>query len=384
MPVHIPPLLVVLLAAATAPLLREATSRLGLPLVVFELLLGVAIGPHGLGWASSTAAVPYFALLGLAFLFFLAGMEIDLADIRNELKVAVPAWLLCLSIAGGIALLLRACGVIHAWAVVGIAIATTALGVLVPVVRDAGMLGTSFGRHVLAAGAIGELGPIIAMSLALSTRHTVPLQSAFTLAFLAGTLLLGWLMLQARTPRVLRLLSRTIRQSSQLPIRLSVFLIGALALLADALGLDIALGALVAGMLIGLAVRDVEGQVLHLKMDAVGFGFLVPIFFINSGMKLDVGALFDGLAGPLLATTFVAAILLARLPFVVLATRSLGGREATALGLCSATTLSLIVALVEVATNHGLMTSAEAAPLIGAGVLTVVLFPTLALRLARG
>jgi Kef-type K+ transport system membrane component KefB len=179
------------------------------------------------------------------------------------------------------------------------------------------------------------------------------------------------------------MLSRTIRQSSQLPIRLAVFMIGAMALLADVMGLDLALGALVAGMLIGLAVRDIEGQVMHLKMDAVGFGFLVPIFFINSGMKLDVDALFASSAGMVLTAILVASILLARLPFVALTLRSLGGREASALSLFSATTLSLIVALTEIAVKHGFMTPAEAAPLIGAGILTVILFPTIALRLAK-
>jgi Kef-type K+ transport system membrane component KefB len=116
-------------------------------------------------------------------------------------------------------------------------------------------------------------------------------------------------------------------------------------------------------------------------MDAIGFGFLVPIFFVTSGMKLDLRALFTGNTGAVAMALFLACLLLARVPLVALHGRRLGASGAAALGLFSATTLSLVVALTDIGVKKGLMTSAEAAPLVAAAMLTVIAFPPLALRL---
>jgi len=375
---------IVLVAAVVAPLVGEFTSKFGLSVVVLELLLGVIIGPHALGWATPTHAVPYLAQFGMAFLFFLAGTEIDLLAIREQLRSALVGWLLGFGIALLAALGMQALGLIQTWQVVAIAIATTALGVLVPIIRDHGLLDKPLGQHILAAGALGELAPIIVMSVLLSRRHTAPVQTAFTALFLVLMVIIGWAAVQGRTPPVIRVLSRTLHQSSQLPIRIVVVLLVGLAVLADAFGLDLALGALAAGMIIGAAARDsADKDVLHLKLDAVGYGLLVPVFFITSGMKLDIAALFSGTSGIALAGAFLVAVLVSRLPLVGLNLRVLGPKLSCTLGLFSATTLSLIVALTEIAMSHGLMTPAETAPLVAAGMVSVILFPALGLRLAR-
>jgi Kef-type K+ transport system membrane component KefB len=375
------PLLVVLAVAVCAPLLTELTARWRVPLVVFELLLGALVGPHGLGWAAPTGFLEILSAFGLAMLFFLAGVEIDFANMGAELPLAIGGWLLALAVAAAGALAMRSMGLVQAWVVVAIATSTTALGILVPILRDALHLDTPLGRHVLASGAIAEVGPILAMSLALSRRHSAPVQSGFTVAFVVIVLAAAWAMIRARTPAVLGLMQRTITLSSQLPIRIFVLLIASLAILADAFGLDLALGAMAAGMLLGLVTRGIESHRLHLKMDAIGFGFLVPIFFVTSGMKLDLRALFTGTAGAVTMAAFLACLLLARVPLVALHRRRLGTRGAAALGLFSATTLSLVVALTDIGVKKGLITSAEAAPLVAAGMLTVLVFPPLALRL---
>jgi Kef-type K+ transport system membrane component KefB len=375
------PLLVVLAVAVCAPLLAELTARWRVPLVVFELLLGALVGPHGLGWAAPTGFLEILSAFGLAMLFFLAGVEIDFANMRAELPLAVGGWLSALALAGLGALAMRSMGFVQAWVVVAIASSTTALGIVVPILRDAQRLDTPLGRHVLASGAVAEVGPILAMSLALSRRHSAPVQSVFTVAFVVILLAATWAMVRARTSAVVGLMQRTITLSSQLPVRIFVLLIASLALLADAFGLDLALGAMAAGMLLGLLTRGIESHRLHLKMDAIGFGFLVPIFFVTSGMKLDLGALFTGKTGAIAMAAFLACLLLARVPLVTLHWRRLGTRGATALGLFSATTLSLVVALTDIGVKKGLMTRAEAAPLVAAGMLTVILFPPFALRL---
>jgi Kef-type K+ transport system membrane component KefB len=382
MELHVPPLLVVLAAAVAAPLVAEATRRIGLSIVVLELALGVAIGPQGLGWAeASQGAIPYLAVIGMAVLFFVAGLEIDLAAIRGELKLAFLGWAIAFGLACLTALAMRAAGLIDAWVVVAITLTTTALGVLVPILRDSGVLEEPFGRYVMAAGALGELGPILAISLALSTKHTADVQTGFTVAFLAAVLLLAFAAAQLRVPAFLSFMRRTMTRSSQLPVRIAMLLVGGLAVLAELLGLDLALGALAAGMIVGLATSGADTHLLHHKIDALAFGFLVPVFFIASGMKLDVAAILDSRAGLLLLAAFFAALVLVRVPASLLHLRELGGRQSAALGLYSATTLSLLVAITGIAVANGLMRPAEAAPLVGAGMLTVVLFPAIALRL---
>jgi Kef-type K+ transport system membrane component KefB len=379
----IPPLVVVLAAAVAAPLLGELTRRIGLSIVVIELALGVAIGPQGLAWAAVEGGVPFIATLGMAFLFFLAGLEIDFAAIRGEpLRRALGGWLAAFALALAAAHAGRSLGWLDAWVVIGIALATTALGVLVPMLRDSGQLEAPFGRYVMAAGVVGELGPILAMSILLSGRHSAGVQSLRVLGFLAIVLAVAWALVRGTAvPPFLRLLRRTLTQSSQLPVRGAVLVLVALALLAEDFGVDLALGALAAGMIVRLAAQDAETDLLHQKLDAVGFGFLVPVFFISSGMKLDVMAVFGSESGLLLTGALFAILLVIRLPLIALHRHVLSGRESTAVGLLSATTLSLIVALTRIAVANGSMRASEASPLVMAGALSVVLYPLLAAAL---
>jgi len=380
MHLHIPSLLVVLAAAVAAPLLGELTRRIGLSIVVLELALGVAIGPQGLGWAAAEGVVPSIATVGMAFLFFLAGLEIELEAIRGKpLRLALSGWIACLGLSFAIAYTGRATGLFDAWVVVGIALATTALGVLVPMLRDSGTLETPFGRMVMAVGVVGEIGPILLMSLLLSRRHSAGEESLLALAFVAIVLLVAWSLLRGvASPPFLRLLRRTMTQSSQLPVRVAMLLLGALVVTAEDFGLDLALGALAAGMIVKLAVQGAPNDLLQQKLDAVGFGFLVPVFFIASGMKLDVVAVFASGSGLLRTAAIFGALLVVHLPLMLMSRRVNTGRESVALGLYAATTLSLIVAMTDVAVKAGAMQPQEAGSLVVAGVLSVVLFPMLA------
>lgn len=377
---HVPPLLVVLAAAVAAPLIGELTRRFGLSIVVLELALGVAVGPSALGWAAAEGAVTYVALYGMAFLFFLAGLEIDLAAIRGRpLRLALGGWAGCFAFGLALGYAGQHFGVIDAWVAVGIALATTALGVLVPMLRDDGSLETPFGRHVMAVGAVGELGPILAMAILLSRQNSSSVQSLLVLAFVAIVIAVAWALVRSvAVPQFLHLLRRTMTQSSQLPVRAAVLLLAALVVLAEDFGLDLALGALAAGMIVKLATQNANSHTLHHKLDAIGFGFLVPVFFVTSGMKLDVAAVFGNAAGIALTGALFIALLVVRLPLIVLHRRAVASREAVAVGLYSATTLSLIVALTDIAVRNGTMTPQEAGPLVMAGVLSVMLFPLLA------
>ena len=386
MDLHFPPLFLLIVAAAVAPIVGTATRRIGLSIVVIELLIGIAIGPQGLGLISPTAGwLPGLSRLGMAFLFFIAGLEIDLPAIRGRpLATAFLGWVSALLLAALLALGMRATGFTQSWVSVAIALVTTALGVLVPILRDAGMTETPLGRNVMASGMMGELGPIIAMSLALS-RYSADVQAGLTLGFVLGVLALAWLLARgAKVPALLGPLRHGFDHSGQLPIRLAFVLVVGLAVLAENFGLDLALGALAAGMMTSFAIRGGDRvHDLHAKVDAIGFGFLVPIFFLSSGMKLDVRSILAGTEGLALLGAFLAALILVRVPLFLLLRRVLGARGAGATALFSATTLSLIVVLTQVAVEAGAMPAAEAAPLVGAGMLSVIVFPTLGLNIAR-
>jgi Kef-type K+ transport system membrane component KefB len=380
MHLHIPSLLVILAAAVVAPLIGELTRRIGLSIVVLELALGVAIGPQGFGWAAADGVVPGVATIGMAFLFFLAGLEIELAAIRGKpLQLALAGWIVCLALSFAIAFAGRAFGLFDAWIVIGIALATTALGVLVPMLRDSGTLETPFGRLVMAIGVVGELGPILLMSLLLSRQHSAGEESLLALAFLVIVLLLAWSLLRGvAVPPFLNFLRRTMTQSSQLPVRVAMLLLGVLVVTAEDFGLDLALGALAAGMIVKLAVQGAPNDLLQQKLDAVGFGFLVPVFFITSGIKLDVAAVFASGPGLLRTAVLFVALIVVHLPLMFMSRRVGTIRESVALGLYSATTLSLIVAMTDVAVSNGVMQPQEAGSLVVAGVLSVVAFPMFA------
>jgi Kef-type K+ transport system membrane component KefB len=350
---HYPPILLLLACAAAAPAIANVTRRLGLSVVVIELLLGITIGPQGFGWASATmGSLPAFATLGLAFLFFIAGLEIDLPAIRGgPIRLAFVGWICGLGLAVAIAFGMRAAGLTDAWRVVTIALMTTALGVLVPILRDGGATGTPFGRNVLASGVMGELGPILAISLVVSQRFSAGIQAGLTLAFVVIVLLVAWAMTHgSRVPALLSVLQRGLDHSGQTPIRVALVLVVGLAVLAEGFGLDLALGALAAGMMVGFVSRGgTRVHDLHAKIDAVGFGFLVPLFFLSSGMKLDLRSVVTSADGLVLVAAFFVALVVVRLPLVLLLRPSPGTRSAAAVALLSATTLSLVVVITQVA-----------------------------------
>ena len=379
---HIPSLLVVLAAAVAAPVIGELTRRFGLSIIVLELLLGVLIGPSVFGWASSSGSVAAVGGIGMAFLFFLAGLEIDLDGLRGRpLFVALGAWSLVFAASLLCGLAFAALGLIDAWLVVAIALSTTALGILMPMLRDAGQLDSPFGRLVVALGVVGEFGPILLMSLLLSQHADGGRQTLLVLAFAVIVVLTAWALVRgAGVPRYLRVLERTMTQSSQLPVRVAILVLAFFAVLAESFGLDLALGALAAGLVIKLVVHGKSTDLLHHKLDGIGCGFLVPVFFINSGMKLDVVAVFGSLAGLGLCLAFLGALLLVHLPVYFCLRRSLGDGPAGAAALYSATTLSLIVALTEMAGHTGLMSPREVSALVVAGVFSVIFFPWFAGR----
>ena len=369
-------------AAVAAPLLDAVLGRfVRVPLVVFEIVLGMLLGPAVLGWVIPDEFLSTLASLGLAMLFFLAGWEIDFASIRGRaLNRSLIGWLGALTIGVTAGALIEhglASGVF-----VGVALSSTALGTLMPVLRDAGEDRTPWGRAVIAIGAVGEFGPLIAISLFLSGRRT-GVAAAVLLAFVVITALVIVASARLSHRRLHSLITRTLHTSGQFAVRFVILVIGALVALGVALDLDMPLGAFAAGLVVRLVLGSAAPkvrEVVESKMEAMGFGFFVPVFFIFTGLTYDLGALTSSPWMPVLLVGFAVLLLLVRgLSGLLTAPRGATAADRRAIVLLTATGLPIIITVTDVGVRSGDVTRGTASALVGAGMLSVLLFPLIGL-----
>jgi Kef-type K+ transport system membrane component KefB len=376
-------LVIVFAAAVAGTIVAVAAPRFVIPVVVVELILGMLIGPHALDIAQVDRFTDFFGNLGLGMLFFFAGYEIDFERIRGRaLNLGMIAWVLSLAIAFAVGGVLAALGIVVSLLYTGSALATTAIGTLIPILRDEGELRTRFGKYLLASGAVGEFGPILLITLVLSTTHPLK-EAAVLVAFVVLAVGTGVLAVRS-VSRGWPLLERTFESSSQLPIRLAVVLVFALLTLATHLGLDLLLGGFVAGLITRQALRDQELALFESKITALGYGFLIPFFFITSGMKFDLGSLFESASALSKLPLFLGLFLLVRgLPAFVLYVGLFDARDRTALAFYNATQLPLVVAITAIAVETGHMRLSTASALVGAAILSTLIYPLVAMRLRR-
>jgi Kef-type K+ transport system membrane component KefB len=373
---------IVSVAALAAVAVALAPRRFAPPVVVVELFLGILVGPQVLDLAVTDGFIDFFSNLGLGMLFFFAGYEIDFQRIRGRpMKLGGAGWLVSVLLAYGIGGLLAIAGVIDSFLYVGSAMATTAIGTLIPILRDSGELKSRFGTYLLAAGGAGEFGPVLLITLFLSTDH--PLHEA---AVLIGfvVLAIGVALASVRLAgRGWAALERTFEASSQLAVRVTVVLVFGLVLLASHIGLDVLLGGFVAGLITRMALRGRELQVFESKLTAVGFGFFVPFFFVTSGISFDLDALGSVTALLKMAMFFGLFLVVRGVPAILLYRGTLGARDRGALAFYSATELPLVVAITSVAVESGHMKTSTAAGLVGAAMLSTLVFPFVASALRR-
>jgi Kef-type K+ transport system membrane component KefB len=373
--------LVIVAVALIAAVGSSFVARwLPIPVVVLELLLGIVVGPEVLGLAEPDEFIEFFASLGLGLLFFFAGYEIDLERIRGvPLRLAILGWILSLMLAYTIGGLLAAAGIVLSLLFVGTAMCTTAIGTLIPILSDAGELKTPFGTYLLAAGAIGEFGPILVVTLFFSTTN--PTTSAALLVAFVVVAVLAAVIATRSVVHGWDALERTLETSGQIAIRASVFIVFALAALAAELGLDLLLGGFVAGIIVRLALKDREVPLFESKLTAVGYGFLIPFFFVTSGMKFDIVALGDPEALAKLVLFVVLFLVVRGTPAMLLYRAVLDRRDRLALGFFSSTQLPLVVAITTIAVEEEEMLSSTSAALVGAAIVSTMVFPLVGLRL---
>ena len=377
-------LVLIAVAAVLAPILSELTGRLEIPEIVIQIGFGILLGPYVFDLAHVDNVVTGLSDLGLTYLIFLAGYELDLERIRGKpLRLATAGYGISLLIGLGAAFALVSAGLALDTVVVGLALTTTAMGTLVPILADAGVLTTPFGALISAIGTLGEFGPIVAVALLLTKKEPV-VTSLLLAAFIAVAVVTVMIAARDQPPRVVSLLNRHLESSAQLPVRVSLLFIVLLVLLAETLGLDVLLGAFAAGIVVRLFSSGAEADAIRAKLEAIGYGFLIPIFFVVSGIEFDLHVFTEHPSSLWRVPVFLSLMVLARgIPVYLLYRSSLTIPERLPMALFSATGLPLIVVITSIALSTGRMLEVNAASLVAAGMLSVMLFPAIGLGQLR-
>jgi Kef-type K+ transport system membrane component KefB len=381
-------LLIVAIVAFAAPLLLALTPARRLPAIVLEIAMGIVIGPSVLGWVNIDLPISILSVLGLAFLLFLSGLEVELERLRGRrLEFVGLAFLISLGLALLVGYGLYAAGQVISPLLIAIILVATGLGIVIPVLKDAGESTSDFGQLVIAGAMFAEFGSIILLTLFFSREATsIPAK----LVLLGGFVLLaaGFALVVLRLERSKRIATVLLRlqdTTAQIRVRGAFMLLVAFVALASVLGLETILGAFVAGVILRLV--DGDSMLTHpqfrQKLEAIGFGVFIPIFFVASGIQFDLAALFSSASTILRVPIFLVALLLVRGVPALLYRPLVGNRRSVVAGLLQATSLSFIVAASQIGLELGLITKATGAALIAAGLLSVLIFPIIALTLLR-
>jgi Kef-type K+ transport system membrane component KefB len=380
-------LLIVVAVAFGAPFLLGLFPRLRLPSVVLEIVAGIVIGPSVLGWVEVDDTISVLALIGLAMLLFLAGLEIDFARLRGRLlELALIGWVISFALAVAVALLLKAVDLVETPLLVAVILCGTSLGVIIPVLKDVGELESRFGQLILAAASIADFGAVILLSFFFS-GESGPGSTAILLAVFVGLLAVTFFVVKGaeRSRRIGDDLLRLQDSSAQIRVRAAMLLMIAFVALAEGLGLELILGSFAAGAL--LALLDQDQRMTHAnfrgKLEAIGFGLFIPVFFVTSGVRFDLSALIDEPSNLAMVPIFFAALLAVRGLPAITYRGFVGRRRAAIAGVLQATSLPFIVAATAIGQELGLMDAAEASALIAAGLLSVLVFPITGLAMLR-
>ncbi len=380
-------LLIVVAVAFAAPFLLGLAPGLRIPAVVLEIVAGIAIGPSGFGWVEVDATIEVIAIIGLGFLLFLGGLEVDFGRLRGRvLGVTLRGYALSLAIAVVLSLGLGVAGLVETPLLVAIALGSTSLGVLIPVLKDTGRVESSLGQLVIAGGSIADFAAIILLSLFFAGEGgpgatLVLIGALFGLALAVFAVVRG----AQRSIRIRADLVRLQDTTAQIRVRGALVLLVGFAAAAQQLGLEVILGTFAAGAILSLA--DPDRAMTHpdfrRKLEAVGFGVFIPVFFVTSGVRFDLGALTGSASALAMVPLFLAALIVVRGLPALLYRRLLDRRETVVAGLMQATSLPFLVAATAIGRELGLIGAGEAAALVGAGLLSVLIFPAVGLALLQ-
>jgi Kef-type K+ transport system membrane component KefB len=354
---------------------------------VLEIVAGIVVGPSVLGWVDADLPVRIVALLGLAFLLFLAGLEIDVRQLRGPgLRTALLGYGLTVLIGLLAGAGFGAAGWVISPLLVAITLSATSLGLVVPVLKDSGQLGGPLGQTVVAASSVADFAAVLLLSLLFSTAEgstasRVVLLVLFALVVALAAAALRW---TERSTRLSSTVTRLQDSTAEIRVRGAVVLLVAFVALAEAFGLESILGAFLAGVVVGVLDRDTSTHPrFRVKLEAIGYGFLIPVFFVTSGVGLDLTGLLRDPAALARVPLFLAALLAARGLPALLYARRFDRRSVIAAALLQATSLPFVITATQIGVLTGLMSPVTAAALVCAGLLSVLVFPATAVGLLR-
>ncbi|MFC5265698.1 cation:proton antiporter [Kribbella qitaiheensis] len=383
--VHFANLFAVVLIALLAPLLLGLVPALRVPAVVLEIVAGIVVGPHALGLVDVDLPVEIVSLLGLGFLLFLAGLEIDVHRLRGRvLQLALLGYVITLVLGGLAGLGFSAAGWVHSPLLLAVTLSATSLGLVVPVLKDAGKAAGEVGQSTIAAASVADFAAVLVLSLVFSTEGGSTGERLVMVVLFALLVAVAGVAVSTagRSQRIGVALVRLQDTTAEIRVRAAVVLLVAFVALAEQFGLETILGAFLAGAVVGLVDRDSTSHPqFRVKLAALGYGFLIPVFFVASGLRLDLGGLLDDPAALARVPLFLLALLVARGVPAYLSVRRLGARSTAAMALLQATSLPFIVTATQIGLTTGLMAPVTAAALVCAGLLSVLIFPAIALAL---
>jgi Kef-type K+ transport system membrane component KefB len=380
-------LLVVAAIAVLAPLLVGLVPAIRVPAVVLEIVAGIAVGPAGFGWVEVDVPVQVLALMGLAFLLFLAGLEIDVATLRGPiLRTAGAGYAITLALGVAVGLAFGAAGWVKSPLLIAIALSATSLGLVVPVLKDAGQLDQPVGQLTIAGASVADFAAVVLLSLLFSESEG-GVAAKLVLFGLFGVLVVVTVAALVRLERLMRLdlvILRLQDTTAEIRVRIAVLLLVGFVALAGRLGLETILGAFLAGAILNMVDRDSTTHPhLRIKLEAIGYGFVIPVFFVASGLRFDLRALLDSPSAIARVPLFLLGLLLVRGVPAALYARQVGRRQAVAAGLLQATSLPFLVTATAIGVTLGKITPVTGAALVSAGLLSVVIFPLVAVTLLR-
>ncbi len=388
-PISFNGLAVVTAVAFGVPLVLGLFPRLKMPSPVLEIAVGVILGPSVLGWVQVDTPIQVISVIGLAALLFLAGLEIEFHRLRGTpLMLAAAGFGVSLVLSLCMAYGLKKAGLVDSPLFIAIVLAATALGLVVPILKDTGHIASNFGQLVVAAASISDFGTVILLSLFFSREAA---GAGTQLALLSGFLLLSMavvvMVLRGGKSNVLSAaLFRLQNTTAQIRIRGAALLLVALVAVAQRFGLETILGAFIAGAILSMVDSEASRThpLFHTKLEAIGYGIFVPVFFVASGLRFNLRALIHSTAGMAQIPVYLAALLVVRGLPACIYRRYIGWRKSVAAGLLQATSLSFTVASVQIGTELKAINETTGAALVASALMSVLVFPWAAGLVLKG
>lgn len=371
-------MLIIMLAALIIPIAMARFKVSSVPTAVAEIVAGILLGKSAFNIVQETSSLTLLSSLGVIILMFLSGMEINFdlfkkapgqkkRDPKSPVSIAVLSFTAVIITAFILGVILYFMGLFSDILLATILFSTIALGVVIATLKEKEILGRPMGQTILLTAVLGEVIPMLALTFYASIYgHNAGRLWLIVLLFLAAIILLR----RFRQPYVW--FNNVSKATTQLDIRLAFFLIFTLVTVAESVGAENILGAFLAGMVMKLLEPSEATQE---KLTSIGYGFFIPIFFIMTGVRLDLKSLFANKTALALIPILVACFIIAKLPTTLIYRRRFNARNSFAGGFLTVTTITLVLPSLQVAKNLHAITSTQSDAFILAAVIVCVLAP---------